>query len=69
MTLEQYREQLGWSRAELARAAKLDYGTVARAEKGTHITGRAARALAEALSNELGQKLTFQQISELKVKV
>ena len=68
-TLIGYREQLGWSRSELAREAKLDYQTVSKAESGEPITGRSARALATALSEALGETITFQQIEGLNVRV
>lgn len=68
MTLAEYRENLGWSRAELAREAKLDYQTVTKAENGEQITGRSARAIADALSKALGTSLKFQDIDGLNVR-
>jgi transcriptional regulator with XRE-family HTH domain len=67
MTLLAYRESLGWSRAELAREAKLDYQTVTKAENGERITGRSARAIASALSTALGRTISIQEISGLNV--
>ena len=68
MTLTEYRESLGWSRAELAREAKLDYQTVTKAENGELITGRSARAIADAISRALGKNLRFQDIDGLNVR-
>jgi transcriptional regulator with XRE-family HTH domain len=68
MTLTEYRENLGWSRAELAREAKLDYQTVTKAENGEQITGRSARAIADALSKALGTNVKFQDIDGLSVR-
>ncbi len=68
-TLIEYREQLGWSRSELAREAKLDYQTVSKAESGEPVTGRSARALATAISKGLKTDITFQDIEGLSVRV
>ena len=68
-TLVEYRERIGWSRAELARESKLDYQTVSKAESGEQVTGRSARALATAISDALGETITFQQIEGLNVRV
>lgn len=68
MTLTEYRDNLGWSRAELAREAKLDYQTVTKAENGEQITGRSARAIADALSRGLGRTIRFQDIDGLNVR-
>ncbi len=69
MKLEEYREQFGWSRADLARKAELDDNTVTKAERGEEVSGRTARALAQAISEELKQTTSIQQIDGLRVKV
>jgi ribosome-binding protein aMBF1 (putative translation factor) len=69
VNLEDYRQHLGWSQADLARKAELDDNTVRKAERGEEVTGRTARALTRALSEALGYAVTIQQIEGLRVKV
>ena len=53
MTIEDYRIQLGWSLAELARRANIDVNTLKRAINGTPVYKRIAGAIASALSQGL----------------
>lgn len=69
MTLDQYRRQVGWSLAELARQAHLDQNTVRRAMAGEGVSGRTATSLAQAISNGLQQQIHFSQIEGLKVNL
>jgi transcriptional regulator with XRE-family HTH domain len=69
MTLDEYRRQLGWSIAELARQSRLDTNTVRRALSGESISGRTATALASAISEGLGQTIHYTQIKGLNVSL
>jgi hypothetical protein len=62
MTIEDYRIQLGWSLAELARKADIDVNTLKRAINGVPVYKRIAGAIATALSQGLGQTLTYKDL-------
>ncbi len=68
MTIEEYRVQLGWSLAELARKADIDVGTIKRAINGQQIYKHTAGAIATALSQGLGYKITYQDLDGINVK-
>ena len=68
MTIEEYRIQLGWSLAELARRAGIDVSTLKRAIDGQQIYKHTAGAIASALSQGLGQKITYQDLDGINVK-
>lgn len=68
MTIEDYRVQLGWSLASLARKADIDVGTLKRAINGTPVFKHTAGAIANALSQGLGQKITYHDLEGLRVK-
>lgn len=65
MTLEEYRLACGWSLAEMARRANIDYNTLKRARDGESVSMRTAKALAQAISRELGQTVRIQDIENL----
>lgn len=68
MTIEEYRVQLGWSLAEFARKADIDVGTLKRAINGQSIYKHTAGAIANALSQGLGYKITYQDLDGVNVK-
>lgn len=67
MKLSEYRYQLGWSRAELARHAGISSPSVSKAEKGEAINDKTASLICKALSRVLGRQITFQDIDDLNV--
>ena len=68
MTIEEYRLQLGWSLAELARKADLDVGTLKRAINGQQIYKHTASSIANALSQGLGYKINYQDLDGVNVR-
>ena len=69
MTIQDYRKDLGWSQAELARQAKLNPNTVRKAENGDEVSSQSALAIAEAFSRALEQRILVRDIDNLKVRV
>lgn len=67
MTLEEYRQQYGWSVSEMARRANMDYATLKKAIDGDTVSARTARSLAEFLSKETGTTVRIQDITGLNV--
>lgn len=65
MTLEEYRVELGWSKAELARRADISPKTVGEAIAGKRIYKATAGKIANALSDGLGRKITYKDIEGL----
>ena len=68
MTLTELRESVPMGIPELARAANVDDMTIRNAENGQRIYAKTARAIAEALSNALGQTIRVQDIDGLQVR-
>jgi DNA-binding XRE family transcriptional regulator len=62
MTVRQYRLKLKWSQSELARRAGLTYQTISRIENGEPAFDYTLAAIAEALSNALGQTITIDDL-------
>ncbi len=62
MTIEDYRIQLGWSLAELARRANIDVNTLKRAINGVPVYKRIAGSIATALSQGLGYQITYKDL-------
>jgi transcriptional regulator with XRE-family HTH domain len=60
--LKSSRLEANLSKAELARRAKIDVGTVTRAEDGLPIQEVKATAIAQAISQALGQKLSVKDL-------
>jgi len=67
MTLDDYRIACRWSKAEMARQAKVDVATVKRAMKGTPVSLDTARKLASAISEGLGNSISYTQIEGLNI--
>ena len=68
MTLTELRESVPMNIPELARAAGLDDQTIRNAESGQRISVRTAKAIAQALSRELGRTIKVQDIDGLQVR-
>ncbi len=68
MTLTELRESVPMNIPELARASGLDDQTIRNAENGQRISVRTAKAIAQALSQELGRTIRVQDIDGLQVR-
>lgn len=68
MNLEDFRNSIPWSRAELARQAGLDYQTVTKAETGEPIASKSAQAILKALSRATGRTIQLRDIEGLNVR-
>ncbi len=68
MNLEEFRNSIPWSRAELARQAGLDYQTVTKAENGEAIASKSATAIIKALSRATGRTIQLREIDGLNVR-
>ncbi len=66
MTIEDYRIQLGWSKAKLAREAEIDENTLNRAIRGEPIYRATASRIAKAISTGLGQTIPYTSIDGLQ---
>jgi len=66
MSIEDYRVQLGWSLAEMARKADIDVNTLKRAIAGVPVYKRIAGAIATAISRETGQTITYKDLDGVK---
>jgi len=62
MTIEEYRVKLGWSKARLAREAGIDVSTLNDAMAGKRIYKATASRIARAISEGLGQEITYQEL-------
>ena len=67
-TLTAYREQLGWSRAELAREAGVSYRVILKVENGESITAFSATKIAQALSRGLDKVIMAQHVEGLNIR-
>lgn len=67
MTIEEYRLQLAWPIAELARRAKLAPRTVSRIENGEPAYAHTVAAIANALSEALGRKITIHDLDGVNI--
>jgi len=67
MKLDDYRIKCRWSKAEMARQAKIDIATFNRAMKGTPVSLDTARKLASAISERLGRSINWQQFEGLNI--
>jgi hypothetical protein len=62
-TIEEYLDRAKWTRSDLARAAGLDYKIVVRATEGLPVQSRTLRAIAQALSKGVGEKIELTNLS------
>lgn len=67
MTIEEFRVKLGWSKAQLAREAKIDVGTLNDAISGKRIYKATAGKIANAISQGLGQDITYQDLEGINL--
>ena len=68
MTLTELRESVPMNIPDLARAAGVDPQTIRNAEAGQRISARTAKAIADALSEALGQTIRVRDIDGLQVR-
>lgn len=68
MTLTELRESVPMNIPDLARAAGVDPQTIRNAEAGQRISARTAKAIADALSDALGQTIRVRDIDGLQVR-
>lgn len=68
MTLDEYRKECGWSMLEMAKRAKIDFGTLKRAITGEAITAKSAKAITTLLSSELKRPISIRDLEGLNVK-
>lgn len=66
MTIRQYRLKLKWSVSKLAKAAGVAPRTVANIEEGGASYDYIFAAIAEALSNALGETITIDDLEGVK---
>lgn len=69
MTLTEWRESVPINIPDLARAAGVDSQTIRNAEAGQRISARSAKAIADALSAQLGKTIRVQDIDGLQVRI
>ena len=67
MTIEEYRLELAWPIAELARRAGLAPRTVSRIENGEPAYAHTIAAIANALSEGLGKKITIKDLDGVNI--
>lgn len=67
MTLDDYRIECRWSKAEMARQARIDTNTLNRAINGIPVSSDTARKLASAISKSLGRSISVDQIEGLSI--
>lgn len=67
MTLDDYRIECRWSKAEMARQARIDTNTLNRAINGIPVSSDTARKLASAISEGLGSSVSYPQIEGLNI--
>jgi predicted transcriptional regulator len=67
MTIEQYRIQLAWPAARLAREAGISAQTLARMEEGKPVQLYSVAAVANALSEALGKRVTVDDLEGVNV--
>ena len=67
MTLDDYRIECRWSKAEMARQARIDTNTLNRAINGIPVSSDTARKLASAISQSLGRSVSISEIEGLNI--
>ena len=66
-TLEDYRVKCRWSKAEMARQARIDASTLNRVMRGIPVSLDTAKKLASAISECLGISVHYQDIEDLNI--
>jgi plasmid maintenance system antidote protein VapI len=67
MTLDDFRIECRWSKAEMARQARIDTNTLNRAINGIPVSSDTARKLASAISKGLGRSISIGEIQGLNI--
>ncbi len=67
-TLTAYREQLGWSKAALAKEAGVSYQVIVKVENGEPITAFSATKIAQALSRGMEKIIMARHIEGLNIR-
>lgn len=67
MTIRDYRARLAWSISELARRSGLTYQTVSRIEKGDPAYFHTIAAIANALSEALGETIRVEDLRGVNI--
>jgi len=67
MKLDDYRIKCRWSKAEMARQARIDTNTLNRAINGIPVSSDTARKLASAISEGLGRSISVEEIEGLNI--
>jgi transcriptional regulator with XRE-family HTH domain len=67
MRLNGYLDTLCWSQAELSRRARVSSQSISRALSGEKVSRRVASAIVQAISEEVGRKLTLNDVEGLQV--
>lgn len=67
MTIEEYRIQLAWPAAKLAREAHISPQTLARMEDGQPVQLYSVAAVAKALSEALGRQVTINDLDGVNI--
>lgn len=62
-TIEQLRDGLGWSQAELGKRAGISSNTVRRAEGGGAVSRATVTRIADAFSQAYGQRILARDIA------
>ena len=68
MTLTELRETVPMNIPDLARAAGVDAQTIRNAEAGQRVSAKTAKAIADALSEALGETIRVRDIDGLQVR-
>jgi DNA-binding XRE family transcriptional regulator len=67
MTIEQYRIQLAWPAARLAREAGISPQTLARMEEGKPVQLYSVAAVAKALTEALGRQISIEDLEGVNI--
>ena len=67
MTIREYRARLAWSISELARRSGLTYQTVSSVESGKPAYLHTVAAIANALSEALGETITVNDLKGVNI--
>ena len=65
MNVAQYCNLIGWGQGDLAQHAKINFRTAHKAYTGQSVSRKAARKIAEALSEAIGKRILVGEIDGL----